>query len=288
MAPLETWRAKRRWTLGGKKAQLTGNSDSSYGEEILPTIDTNALEQLPRDEQKKFIDMRKQDRKNVLRRWKKEGKHIPTMTETVTAAKSTTSLARRSPPPQLPQLKMDVSKNSLSTTFQPHRFFGSGTTSDRTHSARHHVDTMVGQNQTWSQDYQPGEATTPPHRQNIRPTQQSLPHHHKASLGPDAMDEAGSARRSRRRGFYGAAEGMNLLGSETGMDSPPHEAASGLSVQEDSNCHTDAKKDNPARAGPLNAPQSLATLQSPNPPTHKHRADTPPVWLKSSHRARGG
>ncbi|KAI4201325.1 MAG: hypothetical protein LQ350_003363 [Teloschistes chrysophthalmus] len=124
MAPLETWRAKRRWTLGGKKAQLTGNSDSSYGEEILPTIDTNALEQLPRDEQKKFIDMRKQDRKNVLRRWKKEGKHIPTMTETVTAAKSTTSLARRSPPPQLPQLKMDVSKNSLSTTFQPHRFFG--------------------------------------------------------------------------------------------------------------------------------------------------------------------
>ncbi|KAL9576830.1 MAG: hypothetical protein Q9212_006785 [Teloschistes hypoglaucus] len=249
MAPLKTWRAKRGWTLAGKKAQLTENSDSSYGEEILPTIDTNALQQLPRDEQKKFIDMRKQDRKNILRRWKKEGKHIPTITETVTAANSTTSLARRSPPPQIPELKTDVSKDSPSTAFRPHKFFGSGTTSDRTRSIRHHVDTMVGQNETWNQHHQPGEATTPSLRQNIRPSQQSPPHHHKASLGLDAMDEAGSARRSRRRGFYGAAEGMNLLGNETGMYSPPHEVASGLSVQIYSNSHTDAKTGESSNSG---------------------------------------
>ncbi|KAI4100884.1 MAG: hypothetical protein L6R37_005199 [Teloschistes peruensis] len=246
MAPLETWRAKRRWTLAGKKAQLTENSDSSYGEEILPTIDTNALKQLPRDEQQKFLEMHSKDRKNVLGRWKKEGRSIPTK-ETVTVAKSTTSLAaRRSPPPNLPELKMDVSKDSLSTAFQPHKLFGSGTTSDRTDVARHHVDAVVGQNgqnKTWNQYHQPGEATTPPHHQKSKATQRSSPHHHKPSLGLDAMDEAGPARRSRRRGFYGAAEGMNLVGSETGMDSPPNEAAS------DSVCHTDAEKGQSSTSG---------------------------------------
>ncbi|KAI4240264.1 MAG: hypothetical protein LQ352_007681 [Teloschistes flavicans] len=238
MAPLETWRAKRRWTLTGKRSQFVDNSDSSYGEEILPTIDHKALNQLPQDEQKKFIAMRKQDRKNILRRWKKEQKGT-LATDTSAAAGSTTSRLQRSPPPQLPELQIDVT----------HEFFGSSTTSEQRDTASYQFDTGADQNEFWNQYQQPGEATTKPHRTNVKASQQSAQDHPKTSSGLDAMDEARSARRNRRRGFYGAADaaarydqGKKLGGSEMSMSSPPHEAASSTSAREVSKYPTGAKK----------------------------------------------
>ncbi|KAL8669069.1 MAG: hypothetical protein Q9168_006329, partial [Polycauliona sp. 1 TL-2023] len=87
--------------------QTPESSESGYGQEILPTIDLDALAQLPPHEQDGFREMRMKDRLRVLARWKKEGRPSPRTGNSPTND-STVQLMRTSSAPQLPELQMDV------------------------------------------------------------------------------------------------------------------------------------------------------------------------------------
>lgn len=108
---MERPQAKRRWTLNRSRDIAEEDSDEDYGEEILPTVDQEALATLPLEDQEKFKKMRKKDKKNILARWRKEGKAVP---ENNAPSSSGTSGSSRPPTrtlstaPQLPELKMEV------------------------------------------------------------------------------------------------------------------------------------------------------------------------------------
>lgn len=109
---MERPQAKRRWTLNRSRDIAEEDSDEDYGEEILPTVDQEALATLSLEDQEKFKKMRKKDKKNILARWRKEGKPVP---ENNASSSSGTSGSSRPPTrtlstaPQLPELEMDVS-----------------------------------------------------------------------------------------------------------------------------------------------------------------------------------
>ncbi|CAO1600545.1 hypothetical protein XANCAGTX0491_004228 [Xanthoria calcicola] len=88
--------------------QTPESSQSGYGQEILPTIDMNALAQLPPHEQEAFKEMRMKDRLRVLARWENDGRPSPRSGNAPTND-STAQLMRTSSAPQLPELQMDVS-----------------------------------------------------------------------------------------------------------------------------------------------------------------------------------
>lgn len=92
--------------------QTPDSSESGYGQEILPTIDMNALAQLPPTEQEAFKQMRMKDRRRVLARWEKEGRPSPRSGNSPTND-STAQLMRTSSAPQLPELQMDVSTSTF-------------------------------------------------------------------------------------------------------------------------------------------------------------------------------
>ncbi|KAL9028370.1 MAG: hypothetical protein Q9196_003259 [Gyalolechia fulgens] len=95
------------------RAAADESSLEDYGEEILPTIDPEALAALPPADQEKFKEMRKRDRKNVIARWRKEGKPVPGSSNS-SSSESTWPLVQRSSAPQLPELQMDVTRDTLS------------------------------------------------------------------------------------------------------------------------------------------------------------------------------
>ncbi len=98
----------RRLTWNQNRA--ADSSDSGYGQEILPTIDPNALAQLPSHEQEAFKEMRMKDRLRVIARWKREG-----ITSSPTND-SRAQLIRTSSAPQLPELQMDVTTATFTGT----------------------------------------------------------------------------------------------------------------------------------------------------------------------------
>ncbi|KAL8925735.1 MAG: hypothetical protein Q9172_002076 [Xanthocarpia lactea] len=98
----------RRLTWNQNRA--ADSSDSGYGQEILPTIDPNALAQLPSHEQEAFKEMRMKDRLRVIARWKREGITISPTND------SRAQLIRTSSAPQLPELQMDVSTATFTGT----------------------------------------------------------------------------------------------------------------------------------------------------------------------------
>ncbi|KAL8959948.1 MAG: hypothetical protein Q9193_003268 [Seirophora villosa] len=107
MAPWEKPKAKRRWTMTKSQDLVEESSEEDYGEEILPTVDRDALATLAPEDQDKFRKMRKKDRKNVIARWRREGKSVPG-TGITNSLESSQPRARSSSAPQLPELQMDV------------------------------------------------------------------------------------------------------------------------------------------------------------------------------------
>ncbi|KAL8898704.1 MAG: hypothetical protein Q9207_006564 [Kuettlingeria erythrocarpa] len=108
---MERPRAKRRWTLNRSRDIAEEDSDEDYGEEVLPTVDQEALATLPLEDQEKFKKMRKKDKKNILARWRKEGKPVPENSASSSSGNSGSSkLPTRtlSVAPQLPELEMDI------------------------------------------------------------------------------------------------------------------------------------------------------------------------------------
>lgn len=112
MAPWEKPKAKRRWTMTRSQDLVEESSEEDYGEEILPTVDRDALATLAPEEQDKFRKMRKKDRKNVIARWRREGKPVPG-TGITNSLESSQPLARSSSAPQLPELQMDVTPREI-------------------------------------------------------------------------------------------------------------------------------------------------------------------------------
>ncbi|KAL8910704.1 MAG: hypothetical protein Q9171_004039 [Xanthocarpia ochracea] len=98
----------RRLTWNQNRA--ADSSESGHGREILPTIDPNALAQLPSHEQEAFKEMRMKDRIRVIARWKREGITISPTTD------SRAQLIRTSSAPQLPELQMDVTSATFTGT----------------------------------------------------------------------------------------------------------------------------------------------------------------------------
>ncbi|KAL8978764.1 MAG: hypothetical protein Q9205_005735 [Flavoplaca limonia] len=92
--------------------QTPESSESGYGQEILPTIDPDALAQLPPHEQEAFKEMRIKDTLCVLARWRREGRLSPRTSNSPTDD-STVQLIRTSSAPQLPELEMDVPKSAF-------------------------------------------------------------------------------------------------------------------------------------------------------------------------------
>ena len=92
--------------------QTPESSESGYGQEILPTIDPDALAQLPPHEQEAFKEMRIKDTLRVLARWRREGRLNPRTSNSPTDD-STVQLIRTSSAPQLPELEMDVPKSAF-------------------------------------------------------------------------------------------------------------------------------------------------------------------------------
>ncbi|KAL8876642.1 MAG: hypothetical protein Q9192_008828, partial [Flavoplaca navasiana] len=92
--------------------QTPESSESGYGQEILPTIDPDALAQLPPQEQEAFKEMRIKDTLRVLARWKREGRPSP-RTSNSPADDSPVQIIRASSAPQLPELQMDVPKSAF-------------------------------------------------------------------------------------------------------------------------------------------------------------------------------
>lgn len=118
MAPLQHSKAKRRWTLTRTRGAEEESSSEDYGQEILPTIDPEALATLPPADQEKFKEMRKKDRKNVIARWRKEGKPVPESSHSNTSASTEPFVQRPSSAPQLPELQMDVTRDTWSTAIE--------------------------------------------------------------------------------------------------------------------------------------------------------------------------
>ncbi|KAL9009170.1 MAG: hypothetical protein Q9173_005781 [Seirophora scorigena] len=117
MAPREKPKAKRRWTMTRSQDLVEESSEEDYGEEILPTVDQDALATLAPEDQDKFRKMRKKDRKNVIARWRREGKPVPGTGITISHENSQ-PLARSSSAPQLPELQMDVTpRGTFSSAF---------------------------------------------------------------------------------------------------------------------------------------------------------------------------
>ncbi|KAL8762578.1 MAG: hypothetical protein Q9184_001432 [Pyrenodesmia sp. 2 TL-2023] len=134
MPPMESPKGKRRWTLNRSRDIAEENSDEDYGEEILPTVDQEALATLPLEDQEKFKKMRKKDKKNIIARWRREGKPVP---ETNESSSSGTSGSSRPPTrtlsaaPQLPELQMDViPRDDFSSAFGNARVASSETIPD--------------------------------------------------------------------------------------------------------------------------------------------------------------
>ncbi|KAL9017713.1 MAG: hypothetical protein Q9185_004988 [Variospora sp. 1 TL-2023] len=117
MAPREKPKAKRRWTLTRTQDLVEESSEEDYGEEILPTVDQDALATLAPEDQDKFRKMRKKDRKNVIARWRREGRPVP-KSRITDPHEGSEPLARSSSAPQLPELQMDVtSRETFSIGF---------------------------------------------------------------------------------------------------------------------------------------------------------------------------
>ncbi|KAL8734386.1 MAG: hypothetical protein Q9166_001584 [cf. Caloplaca sp. 2 TL-2023] len=98
-------------------------SESSYGQEILPTVDPAALAQLPSQQQEAFRDMQENNKLRVLARWKREGRAIPPDSE-APSNDSTAQLVRPSSAPQLPELQMDVSTTMFAGAVDESSRFG--------------------------------------------------------------------------------------------------------------------------------------------------------------------
>ncbi|KAI4173553.1 MAG: hypothetical protein LQ343_002891 [Gyalolechia ehrenbergii] len=118
MAPLQKPKARRRWTLTRNRGTAEESSSEDYGEEILPTVDQVALATLPPADQEKFKEMRKKDRKNVIARWRKEGKPVPKSSNSNSSESIEALVQHSSSAPQLPELQMDV---TLSTEIETGR-----------------------------------------------------------------------------------------------------------------------------------------------------------------------
>ncbi|KAL8716810.1 MAG: hypothetical protein Q9225_005892 [Loekoesia sp. 1 TL-2023] len=122
MAPLHKPNAKRRWTLTrSHRAVENESSEEDNGEEILPTIDQEALATLPPEDQEQFKKTRKKDRKNIIARWRKEGKPIPESNISNSSERAGALVQRSSSAPQLPELQMDVTRETLSSAIESSR-----------------------------------------------------------------------------------------------------------------------------------------------------------------------
>ncbi|KAL8784015.1 MAG: hypothetical protein Q9213_004203 [Squamulea squamosa] len=115
MAPSRPSYKARRLTWNHN---MTSETSEDYGQEILPTIDMDALAQLPSHERETFKEMRAKDRLRVLARWKKEGHPMPQISSSPTDD-TTAKLIRTSSAPQLPELQMDASIGSFAGAIEP-------------------------------------------------------------------------------------------------------------------------------------------------------------------------
>ncbi|KAL8935985.1 MAG: hypothetical protein Q9216_005161 [Gyalolechia sp. 2 TL-2023] len=130
MAPPQRPKATRRWTLTRNRGATEESSSEDYGEEILPTVDKEALAALPLEDQKKFRKMRKKDRNNVIARWRKDGKPVPESSKSNSSESTGPLVQRSSSAPQLPELQMDVTRATLSKEFESGRQTSAANDSD--------------------------------------------------------------------------------------------------------------------------------------------------------------
>lgn len=169
MPPTERPKGKRRWTLNRSRDIAEEDSDEDYGEEILPTVDQEALATLPPEDQEKFKKMRKKDRKNIIARWRKEGKPVP---ETSASSSSGTSGSSRPPTrtlsaaPQLPELQMDViPREDFSGAFGNARVSSSETIPDEATRSLGAIRSELKNHPHLPQEHH--SLTTTPHNQDL-------------------------------------------------------------------------------------------------------------------------
>ncbi|KAL8799868.1 MAG: hypothetical protein Q9182_005575 [Xanthomendoza sp. 2 TL-2023] len=98
-------RGARRFSLHLNRA--VDNSDSGYGEGILPTIDPKILARLWPQQYEAFTEMGLKDRMDMISRWRKDG-FVSAQTDGLPPNESAVHLLRSSSAPQLPELQMDV------------------------------------------------------------------------------------------------------------------------------------------------------------------------------------
>ncbi|KAL8686304.1 MAG: hypothetical protein Q9218_007199, partial [Villophora microphyllina] len=285
--------ARRRWTLNRTKAPPVESSDSSYGEEILPTIDKDAVKALPKIDRLEFIEMRNREKRNVIARWMREGKHIPA-TGSSTPPESTRLLLPHSPPPQLPELQMDVTKDTLSSAFQDRNLFGSRTPSDNTSIRDDVYGGGVNQTTSWNEDQYSDQLTTsakmshekfttpakmsdnkvtiPAKMEDYKASLQSTPDTDETSQWLNVMDEAGSATRNRRRGFYGAAHASPT--KDPAMNPPRDELPSGLITHNGPNFLTNTAKGESSTGQGMTLPASQTSMQSSQSQTTSEPSST--------------
>ncbi|KAL8738183.1 MAG: hypothetical protein Q9181_000996 [Wetmoreana brouardii] len=232
MAPVQKPGEKRRWTLQRKKIRTPESSGSDYGQEILPTIDKEALKTLPRADRAGFKNMRKEQKKTTIARWRKEGKQIPETTSTST--ESTASVLRGSPPPQLPELDMDVTRDTLGTAFVDSKPLDANALA---YGGEGHSST--DQNKIWSEQGLAHAVTTPSGSANNQAPSQATPDTDETSLWLSVMEETASHTRDRRRGrgpFHEAGyttpseeQIPNLQARQTAMEPRQNEGITGES-----------------------------------------------------------
>ena len=115
MTSIQDSKARRRWTFTRTHdREEEESSEEDYGQEILPVVDRDALATLPFKDQEKFKKMRKRDRRNVVARWKKEGKLASEASNSNPTENIGFLLQRSTSAPQLPELQMDVTHGILS------------------------------------------------------------------------------------------------------------------------------------------------------------------------------
>ncbi|KAL8925553.1 MAG: hypothetical protein Q9208_003444 [Pyrenodesmia sp. 3 TL-2023] len=166
---MERPKGKRRWTLSRSRDIAEEDSDEDYGEEILPTVDQEALATLPPEDQEKFKKMRRKDRKNIIARWRREGKPVPETNESSSSGTSGSSkppIRTVSAAPQLPELQMDViPREDFSSAFSNVRVSSSETIPNQATRSLGAIRSELRNNPHLPQEHH--SLTTTPHNQDL-------------------------------------------------------------------------------------------------------------------------
>ncbi|KAL8704306.1 MAG: hypothetical protein Q9201_002528 [Fulgogasparrea decipioides] len=180
--------------------------------------------------------MRKEHRKNIIARWRKEGKLVPETTNS-NSTESTASVVRRSSAPQLPELDIDATRDTLSSAFGNGKSSGTNSLSDGVEGQDGKGHSGADQNKTWSEQGLAHPVTTPSGSANNQAPSQSIPDTDETSLWLSIMEETASHTRDRRRGrgpFHGAGydtpseeQIVNLQARQRVMEPPQDEGITG-------------------------------------------------------------